>query len=100
MIDFDRLNFDPGNMNKNFVLSLKLVKLQILVAKSSKALPTFPVRNTNIVLEKLVNFAGLYIFRILQHFATEFCSFTNFRMLFLFLAVMKDFVLIAYICQL
>ena len=22
MIDFDRLNFDPGNMNKNFVLSL------------------------------------------------------------------------------
>ena len=24
MIDFDRLNFDPGNMNKNFVLSLQL----------------------------------------------------------------------------
>ena len=24
MIDFDRLNFDPGNMSKNFVLSLQL----------------------------------------------------------------------------
>ena len=66
MIDFDRLNFDPGNMNKNFVFTtakksiLKLAKLQILVAKSSKIqkilssqmwldLPTFPVRNTNII---------------------------------------------------
>ena len=25
-IDFDRLNFDPGNMNKNIVLSLQLEK--------------------------------------------------------------------------
>ena len=68
MIDFDRLNFDPGNMNKLKLCSfttaknsiLKLVKLQILVAKSSKiqktllsqmwqALPTFPVRNTNAI---------------------------------------------------
>ena len=40
MIDFDRLNFDQGNMNKNLTRVkksiLKLVKLQILVAKSSK----------------------------------------------------------------
>ena len=64
MIDFDRLNFDQGNMNKNLTRAkksiLKLVKLQILVAKSSKmvdlvakspkyALPTFPVPNTNII---------------------------------------------------
>ena len=26
MIDFDRLNFDPGNRNKNFAFSLQLKK--------------------------------------------------------------------------
>ena len=41
--------------------------------------------------KKLVNFAVLDIFCTLRHFATEFCNFTNFRMLqvFLFLAMMK-----------
>jgi hypothetical protein len=34
-----------------------------------------------------------YIFRILQHFATKLCNFTNFNMLFL--AVVMDFVLLA-----
>jgi hypothetical protein len=36
-----------------------------------------------------------YIFRILQHFATKLCNFTNFNMLFL--AVVMDFVLLAKI---
>ena len=64
MIDFDRLNFDPGNMNKNFVLSLQLKehpeisKIANFGEKYSRlkcgrlcpwALPTFPVRNTNII---------------------------------------------------
>ena len=53
-------------------------------------MPTFPVRNTNII-KKMVNFAWLYIFGILQHFATEFCNFTNFRMLFLFLDMSIQF---------
>jgi hypothetical protein len=34
-----------------------------------------------------------YIFRILQHFATKLCNFTNFSTLFL--AVVMDFVLLA-----
>jgi hypothetical protein len=34
-----------------------------------------------------------YIFRILQHFATKLCNFTNFNMLFV--AVVMDFVLLA-----
>ncbi len=33
-----------------------------------------------------------YIFRILQHFATKLCNFTNFK---LFLVVVVDFVLLA-----
>ena len=66
MIDFDRLNFDPGNMNKNFVLSLQLkehsvisntanfgVKIfedtKVLSSQMCQALLTFPVRNTNII---------------------------------------------------
>ena len=36
-----------------------------------------------------------YIFRILQHFATKLCNFTNYKMLFL--AVVMDFVLLALI---
>ena len=35
------------------------------------------------------------IFRILQHFATKLCNFSNFKMLFL--AVVMDFVLLARI---
>jgi hypothetical protein len=42
---------------------------------------------------KFADFAGLYIFRILQHFAAKLCNFTNFNMLFL--AVVMDFVLLA-----
>ena len=34
-----------------------------------------------------------YIFRILQHFSTKLCNFTNFNMLIL--AVVMDFVLLA-----
>ena len=110
MIDFDRLNFDPCRQYEQKLCSfttvkksiLKLVKLQILVPKSSRyekyfclkcsrlCMPTFPVRNTNII-KKMVNFAWLYIFRILQHFAAEFCNFTNFRMLFLFLDMSIQF---------
>ena len=35
----------------------------------------------------------IYVFRILQYFATKLCNFTNFTMLFL--AVVVDFVLLA-----
>ena len=39
---------------------------------------------------KIQNLQG-YIFRVLQHFTTKLCNFTNFKMLFL--AVVMDFVL-------
>jgi hypothetical protein len=50
----------------------------------------FPVRNTIYLIV-----AQGYIFRILQHFAAKRCNFTNSNMLFL--AVVMDFVLLAYI---
>ncbi len=40
---------------------------------------------------KFEKFAHDYIFRILQHFGTKRCTFTNFRMLFL--GVVMDFIL-------
>ena len=55
---------------------------------------TFPSRNTqNINIQNLQTLPD-YIFRILQHLATKFCSSTNLR--FLFLVVVKDLVLLAY----
>jgi hypothetical protein len=42
---------------------------------------------------KFANFVGLYIFLILQQFATNLCNVTNFKMLFL--AVLMDFVFLA-----
>ena len=91
--------FRPIRSSVNVVLVTKSPEIRkILSSQMWWALPTFPVRK--IYNKKFANFAGLYIFRILQHFAIQFCNFTNFRMLFLFLGVMKDFVLIACICQL
>ena len=42
---------------------------------------------------KFANFASVYFFRILQHFATKLGNFTDFKMLFL--AVVKGFILFA-----
>ena len=58
----------------------------------SSKMVTFSARNTNIIIQNLQTLQG-YIFRILQHFATKFCNSTNFKILFL--AVAKDFVLLA-----
>jgi hypothetical protein len=63
-----RLNFDLGK--KNEIHHHKFCKL---------------VQNMQI--------SQVYIFLILQHFATKLCNFTNFNMLFL--AVVMDFVLLA-----
>ena len=49
------------------------------------------VRNTKVY--KMREICRAIIFRILQHFATKLCNFTNFKMLFL--AVVMDFVLLA-----
>ena len=46
---------------------------------------------------KSVNFAGLYIFSILQHFATKLGNFADFEMLFR--AVVKGFVCLACMDQ-
>jgi hypothetical protein len=51
----------------------------------------FPVRDTNSIQNLQISQG--YIFRILQHFATKLCNFTNFNMLFL--AVVMEFVLLA-----
>ena len=38
---------------------------------------------------KVANFAGLYFPDLILHFATKFCNFTNFKILYL--AVVMDF---------
>jgi hypothetical protein len=47
------------------------------------------------IYTKFANFTGKYIFFILQHLATNLCSFTHSKTLFL--AVVLDFVLLALI---
>ena len=54
------------------------------------------IQNTTLKCEFVVQqISQGYIFRILQHFATNLCNFTNFKMLFL--AVVMDFVFLAQI---
>ena len=99
---------------------LKLVKLQSLIAKCCKMqkIQSCKFHEFCMLLYYMQKFAPLlsrkwcklqhanksiqnllslkcYIFRILQHFATKLCNFTNFRMLFL--AVVIDFVLLAQV---
>ena len=109
------LNFDLGKKNAAFITARKsMLKLQSLVAKCCLMRKTylceilyyfvlrtgkcttfgpnvvhFPARNINLHNKNLQISQG-YIFRILQHFATKLCNFTNFNMLFL--AVVMDFV--------
>ncbi len=50
--------------------------------------------NLDLLSRKLYKVTLLYIFRILQHFATKLCNFTNAfsKLNMLFLAVVMDFV--------
>ena len=87
---------------------LKLVKLQSLVLKCCKIWKT-QLRYTNFanisnictkayyLQTKFIIFCIFskgYIFHYLQHLATKLCKFSNFKMLFL--AVVKDFVHLAW----
>ena len=67
--------------------------LMMISAFEPKVVQT-SARNTKVCMHG-PNFRNLqgYIFRILQHFATKLCNFTNFRMLFL--SVVMHFVLLA-----
>ena len=65
-----------------YIFVLRAEKVEVFAAK----IVTFSARNTNIY--KTCN-----IFRILEHFATKLCSFTNSKMSYK--PVVKDFVFLA-----
>jgi hypothetical protein len=76
--------------------SYRLILIQARRTKSifGPKVVHFPARNTE-VNTKFANFEGLYFPHFTTFFAAKLYNFTNFNMLFL--AVVMDFVLLAYI---
>ena len=93
IIVYYRLNFDPTKNCKvklqSFGSLAKFAKFESISAQMRYAFPSV----IQLYKQILCKLSQDYIFRILQHFATKLCHFTNFEMIFL--AVLIDFVLFA-----